>query len=920
MLVSFMDELVELLEEGRYAGFVMDGQIIPVLDYLEMRPEMEDRIRSLVTEGKLQIGPWFTLPDEYPVDGEALVRNLLWGIRKSENLGGAFRVGYTSFGWGQTAQLPQIYAGFGIDTVMVGKGVSSQRAPNSEFLWKAPDGSELLATRFGDDGRSNFYFSAHLSILFGIDYKGPQWKYDWSAKGGGIAYHEAHRERMEQDHFRLDAPSGWYPDSVSPELIEAVWSTTNDSVLDHSRLMMNGSDYGAAQQSLPEMIKKINEIDPDPQRQWVQATLPAFAKLMQEEIDFSKLRVVEGELRDGPVGPLTGNALATRLYIKQLNHRAQTMLIRVAEPLAAMASIATGAEYPNKFLEKAWQFLLESHPHDSINGATQDKSSQDVTDRLNQVLEISQTVSSCAMQELVRYINTSSFAGEDVLLVVFNPFPYPRNEVLEAWINMPDRRPCNETWRAYRSPEGLQLFDAGGNPVSTQNQGYTSETYSVSELHTRAFPFNCLRHKIFFDAGEIPGGGYKVFRVSEMDEKETGNTMWSDSFACTRTLLTAPDTLENEYLLVRMNSNGTFSLTDKKSGVIYPGLNYYEDRGELGDYWLNEHPLFDQVHTSLGAAARIWALERGPLQATLVSEITLQLPDRGDHKRKSRGDALAPLVIQTSVTIRAGERLARVKVEFENHHQDHYLRVMFPTGLKQVTHVSSGGHFGVDQRPVRIPGPTENSIWPDMATQPMDRFLDISDGTTGLAFLSDDFTEYEVSDNSERTVALSILRSVRNWICTETRVGSGFPSQSGGQSLGRHVFLYGIHPHEGNWQKANILLAAELFRIPIFPVQTNAHEGSLQGDQDSFLAMDNPAIQVAAQKSAVERASLIVRLYNPTPLPQEGKLNIKNSIRGAWVTDLNEQRKGELRVEQERYCLIQLNPHQILTVEIDIFR
>ena len=918
MLIEFMDELIEVLEAGKNAGFVMDGQVIPILDYLEMRPEMSERVKSLIAGGKLQIGPWFTLPDEYPVDGEALVRNLLWGIRKSNKLGGALMVGYTSFGWGQTAQLPQIYAGFGIDVVMVGKRVSTQRAPNSEFIWRGPDGTELLATRFGDDGRANFYFNAHLSILFGIDHKGPDWRYDWTS--GGVAYHQADRSRMEQDHSRLDAPATWHPESVTPELIEALWRTTDESVLDDARLMMNGSDYTAAQPKLPEMIDRINKIDPDPNRKWVQATLPEFVKLMRERIDRTKLRVVEGELRDGPAGPLTGNALTTRLYIKRLNHCAQTMLIRFAEPLAVLACIAVGAAYPHKFLEKAWQYLLESHPHDSINGATQDKTALDVCDRLRQVMDISSTIGNRSIQELVRHIDTRSFADEEVLLVVFNPLPHPRSEVIEAWINMPDTRPRNETWRAYRPPEGLQIFDAGGTPVSTQNQGYTSESYSVAELHTRAFPYNCLRHWVFFDTGEIPAGGYKVFRAVPIDEEKAGRTEWSDSFVRTGSLLKSPDTIENEHLLVRMNPNGTFNLTDKESGVCYRDLNYFEDSGEHGDYWFNERPMFNQVHTSLGARARIWSQDSGPLRATLVSEVTMLLPKRGRKAEKSRGDTKESFIIRTAVTLRAGQRVAEINVEFENRHEDHYLRAMFPTGLTHATHADAGGHFSIDHRPIRPQGPTGDSIWPDMATQPMSRFLDVSDGDKGLAILSDDLTEYEVLDNVERTIALSLLRGVRNWICTEMRVGSSFPSQPGGQCLGQHSIRYGIVPHRGNWRVANIPLAAELFRMSLYPVQTNAHEGCLSGDRASLFAVDNPELRLSTQKKAEDRDTLIVRFYNPTPIIQKGRLTMGGELRGAWVTDLNENRKSELPVGNKNTVSITAEPHQIVTIEVDIFK
>ena len=56
----------------------------------------------------------------------------------------------------------------------------------------------------------------------------------------------------------------------------------------------------------------------------------------------------------------------------------------------------------------------------------------------------------------------------------------------------------------------------------------------------------------------------------------------------------------------------------------------------------------------------------------------------------------------------------------------------------------------------------------DMATLPQNNFVDVSDGSVGIGFLNDSLTEYEVLDRSQRTVALSFLRSVRNWICTET--------------------------------------------------------------------------------------------------------------------------------------------------------
>ena len=918
MLLDFMDELIELLENGKYAGFLMDGQVIPILDYLEVCPEMTDRVKALVADGKLLIGPWLLLPDEYPVDGEALVRNLLLGYRRAEELGGVFKAGYTSFGWGQTAQLAQIYAGFDIDTALIGKRVSKQRAPHSEFIWRSPDGSELLSTRFGSFGRSNFFFKLHMEALCGVPVGPMEWLYHW--EDGGTAYHRADPQQMEQDHFRLDAPEKWHPEVITPELIDELWQTTDESVIENHRLMMDGVDYLGSQPMLPEMIKRINEVDENPNRKWVHTTLDKFLEIMKNKIDRSALPVVNGELRDGNIGMVTGNALATRLYLKQLNKKAQNLLLRFAEPLAAMANM-TGAGYQSRVFEKTWDFLLKAHPHDSINGVTQDVTANEVESRLIEAIDLSESLGNRALQNLISSIDMNDFDDKDILLAVFNPLPYARDEVIEAWVTRP-RPEMDKHTLYFEAVLGMQVYDTQGKAVATQWQGYTNEDYQVSELHRRPTAYQTERHRIFFDAGKIPACGYKIFRVAVKDENgpdvanRPSDVAWSDSKARTATILKSPSVMENEFLKLKMNADGTFDLTDKELGKTFSNLNYYEDRGEIGSYWTNERPMFDQVHTSLGCQARIWAEESGPLQATLVSEIKMALPSRSIKKEKSRGDNISDFVIKTAVTLKAGQKQIEVKVDFDNRHHDHYLRAMFPTGLSDAKCVDTGGHFIVDSRPVRPLGPTPESAWPDMATLPQNNFTDISDGKTGLAFLNDSLTEYEVLDNEERTVALSLLRSVRNWICVAT-VGSSFSSQKGGQCLGEHSIRYAIRAHKGNWQDENIPLKAELFNVPAVPVQTRKHQGKLPTDETSLFEIDNSALRFSTIKKTEDRDTFIVRVYNPTNETQTGSLRFFAPMANAWLTNLNENRQSEIILTNSNEVSVSVEVQKIISVEIE---
>jgi len=82
-----MDRLINLLENDlEFYSFHLDGQFQSIKDYLEIRPENEPRIKELVKAGKLIIGSWYTQPTESLVSGEALIRNMMLGIRECKRL------------------------------------------------------------------------------------------------------------------------------------------------------------------------------------------------------------------------------------------------------------------------------------------------------------------------------------------------------------------------------------------------------------------------------------------------------------------------------------------------------------------------------------------------------------------------------------------------------------------------------------------------------------------------------------------------------------------------------------------------------------------------------------------------------------------------------------------------------------------
>src|SRR5580658_10206208 len=125
-LVHLIDTLLDLLEgDPSYSRFLLDGQMAVVDDYLEIRPENEERIRALAAAGRLSMGPWYILMDEFLVSGETIIRDLEAGLRRGAFFGGATEIGYLPDMFGHIAQMPQILKAAGFEHAVVWRGVPS---------------------------------------------------------------------------------------------------------------------------------------------------------------------------------------------------------------------------------------------------------------------------------------------------------------------------------------------------------------------------------------------------------------------------------------------------------------------------------------------------------------------------------------------------------------------------------------------------------------------------------------------------------------------------------------------------------------------------------------------------------------------------------------------------------------------------
>src|SRR6266566_8900184 len=324
-----VDGVLDTVErDSSFASFTLDGQAIVLEDYLEVRPENEARLRGLLNAGRLEVGPSYVLPDEILVGGESLVRNLLLGRRVCRRFGvepsGA---GYMPDSFGHPAQLPQLLAGFGIETFLFSRGLGDELDDvGVVFRWRAGP-AEVVACQMLPH-YDNF---ARLT---------------W--------YHDAEQ--------RLSA--------IVEHFGELVRRAGQEEIV-----LANGSDHLPIEPELPAILAGL------------ESTFGAafrIGRYDQHAPATDGLPVHEGELVGSRLQNVLRGVNSARIYLKQANERAERRLLSI-ETAAALRTLRGDAPYPRADLRLAWRDLLRNHPHDSICGCSCDEVHRDMLVRYEQL-------------------------------------------------------------------------------------------------------------------------------------------------------------------------------------------------------------------------------------------------------------------------------------------------------------------------------------------------------------------------------------------------------------------------------------------------------------------------------------------------------------------------------------------------------
>ncbi|WEM44523.1 glycoside hydrolase family 38 C-terminal domain-containing protein (plasmid) [Photobacterium sp. DA100] len=374
-LVYHMEEVMSALETGANDTYLLDGQLSIVEDYLEQCPEQLERLRALVQQGKLIIGPWYTQTDQLIISGESIVRNLQTGIRLAEKLGPVMAIGYVPDAFGQSIDMPKIYQGVGIDKTVFWRGLSTEVCKSREFNWQCEDGSQVL----GYNIKNGYFVGSH--VMYSDDPTPLCHQAEEGSLAANIAIPLGGDQRFVDKALksRLDISNGF------------------------------NADYRLIESSYDKL----------------------FADLQAENLE---LPTISGELIDGQVSKIHRSIYSSRYDHKYLNDKVERRLSYQLEPLMVMAG-GQGIEAKPALLNNIWKTIMRNHAHDSAGGCNTDKTNKIILSRFEEADQMSGSAVDYLVRKLAESQPTAEQGGIDGRVTLFNTLPYARNALIKTTVS-----------------------------------------------------------------------------------------------------------------------------------------------------------------------------------------------------------------------------------------------------------------------------------------------------------------------------------------------------------------------------------------------------------------------------------------------------------------------------------------------------
>ena len=879
-LMKDLADVLDVLEsKPDFKTWMLDGQASLLDDYLAWRPQDEERIKMLVGEGRLIIGPWYTQTDQMIISGESIVRNLTYGMRRCEDFGPYMNVGYMPDSFGQAGNMPQIYRAAGIEDTLFWRGVSNDMAENLNYTWRGDDGSTVFATQMP----TGYYIGGNM----------PE-----DSELNDTWWHEQVLDKLAPRHVTENV---YFP---------------------------CGFDQAPVRANLPELIAARNEYDPA--NTYCMSSLPQYIAETKAAIerDGVELEEVTGELLNAKHMRIHRTIWSSRSDLKKLNTQVQNYVTNVLEPLLALSS-SLGNDYPRHAVDHIWKLLFENAAHDSIGSCIADAVNEDVYLRYKQASDIATSL----VELHSRLIATSvDNGGAPMTFTVFNTLPKTRSGVVikKMYIPGPEFTIVDEKGAAvsYTVIESRDLTEY-----------VLSQTVRLDPSAEIFLPKQVLEATVAIEAREVPALGYVQYRLvtegstaAELVQTSKDSALENEFYRITVNAngsLRIEDKVtgtvyDNQAVLEENGDDGdSFNYSPPREDVVVRS-----DGAAAPVISLEKSSIYGRaeiVHTML-VPASLEERAQGVCSTELPVTLTVGL---------RRGSRVIDINVHVENTV--GSHRLCILFDAQMATRVNYADQQFGAICRENVHAEDMALYEAalaasEGAPVAV-NPSLPANWrqnmetwqePSVSIEPTQSYVALSDGTRGLAVFPLGVREYEIVGEEKGQIRLTIFRSYgfmgrENLLYRPGRAsGERTMETPDAQLIGSHDFQLGLmsfaetvdagrvaeeaRSYDGElqvYEYAEFLNGRLIFSEP-------ETVGTRQSAMSLFELEGTAIVSAVKAPDDPSMPGVIVRLFNGfNELDATAIFTFGSQVKKAYLCDLRERYIGDVEVDG---CTVRLDP------------
>ncbi|MDF1538822.1 MAG: glycoside hydrolase family 38 C-terminal domain-containing protein [Candidatus Thorarchaeota archaeon] len=791
--------VLDYLDVNPLHKFCID-QVTLLEGFRRLFPNYWDTLHQMVLEGRIEIvGGTYVMPDLLIPTGESLIRQFLVGndyIRRE--LGVSVRTGWAIDSAGHCAQMPQILRQVGIDSYFFWRGKSQKSA--TEFVWRGPDGSRVNAI--------------------------------WLSKGyDSAAWLSENNQEAFSNLLHLIDETG--PKSAS-----------------HNIFLPVGGELVPPPPHLADIVSKWNETFPET-RASISTPHEFTEKLKTVQSD---LPIISGELSSGRFTAMRSGGLSSRIKLKILNRRLETLLY-----LCELYLSLNKNNTQNQSLGNIWKMLLFNQDHNIIRGVISDDAYRLAVRRYNQALDMADELLELAMGSAIIGLSSNDLGAS---IIVSNPVPWVRSDIARI---APDK--------LLLDGEYFEVVDPSGDSIPYQIVSDNSDSTSI---------------EIIFLAEDMPSLGQRVYTVRRTDSPPEFETE----------LRSGMNWVESGEFILEFDefSGGISRLFDKtaQAEMIAQGCTSITMDNDVGDlYRYSPSALASTTSkiTSLRSPGKITICESGPVRT--VAEIR---------------STIAHSEFTQRVTMYS--KMRRVDIELEIDFKGINRRVRYNVPLQIFTsEVHTGSQFMVERRTLSS---SRQSDFVDHGCGTFNAldWVDASGPESGFCISTIGLHEFELIDG---VISTTLLRSVGH---LSHGIDDDVIETPRASENDTHHYKLAFLPHEGDWNSGRVHRRSVEHRLPLigYSLKGGVAERPLE---KSLLEVEGTELELSCFKPTDADSEYVLRFYEISGNRGMSTIKFAQNVQRAILVDLLENEIGELGV-QGKEVSISADPYSIITMKVQL--